>query len=579
VTFAELFWLPLALLAILVVVGAGPALVLGRGLPRDVQAALAPLCGCAVVACLADLVRLGAPVAVVGAIAVGFGAAAALAVARPGLRMLAAGGWPLAAASVALLLAAAPRAARGSWTASVFGNVDTYLWTSQARALLEGPGPGPAGLHPDRLAFDRIAEQGWAVALPVGGALVALVSRSDAVGSYGAVAALAAVFLPLAVYVVARTCLDWSPRWSAFGAALVGANAGLLHAGYFGWHGQLLGTAFLVAAAGLLRRGLEEGGTKLLGLAGLMAAAALGSYRLPFVPVVVLALGATVVGYAIQQRRELGSLARRLGWFVATFAVLGAGSLAGLAVGLSRFLTTQLDEPAWAGLPRGSVAEALGFLPVPLTPESSHPPVLTVAAATAAAALLVGGVLTLAYRRDLPRRDFLTGIVGAFVLATVVLSLPPFSPYLSTKLLAYAAPFLVLVALTTFVTPTRPLVRPAGLIALALVVASTAAVYDRGLQFLRTPPELTGLGAAVAGLPSDAVVSVEIADAWTQAWLFYELRDAAVSVVEPSVVLTGMGSGREPDLFRHDAAYAIDYESGTEGLWSGAGLELVKVSP
>ena len=159
----ELMLLPAAALAALVLAGAWPAAVLGRGLPADARGALAPLLGAAVLACLSPLVPLGVPVWAIGAVLVRL---AALAFSRRlEVRAVLRAAWRAYAVCLGgILLVAAPSLGRGSWAVSSYGNGDLYFWTSQARAFLEGPA-GPA--HPDRIAFDRIADQGWAVALPV----------------------------------------------------------------------------------------------------------------------------------------------------------------------------------------------------------------------------------------------------------------------------------------------------------------------------------------------------------------------------------------------------------------------------
>jgi hypothetical protein len=570
----ELVALPLAGLAGLFVMGAGLAALLGRDLPRDAQAALAPLCGAALVICASPLVAAGVPVGVFGLGCLAAGGAITLAVLPRARAAMLAGAAPLAAAAVPFVLAALPRLARGSWTLSAFGNSDLYLWASQARAFLHGPVAGPVTLHPDRLAYDRIADQGWAVALPVGDALLALVSGREPYEVYSALAVLVGLMVPLAVYVCARGCLGWSRGWSAGAAALLGLNAGVLYAGYYGWHGQLLGTAFLVLAAASLRLGLERS-IRAQALAALSAAAALGSYRLPLAPVIAgtaaVVVAAYVLGHPSERRRALAAA----GGAAALFAVFAAGSLVPLARGLTRFLSSQLAEPGWDGYTRAPVAQALGLVPPPVEPGATEGAALGALALVLAIGLIVAGIVVTARGRG-PRRDFLLATGGLVAAGALVLAAPPFSPYLSMKLLAYGTPFLTLLALTPFAAARRrPLpMLAAGVVAAALVLGSSASLTDRSLHYLRTPPALAGLAATARSLPDGAVVSIDVPDPWMQAWAIYTLRDVRLSTAEPSVLLTGMGSGLDAASFSHPARYALAYDNGRGGLWRGGGLAL-----
>ena len=217
-------------------------------------------------------------------------------------------------------------------------------------------------LHPDRLAYDRIDLQGWAVGLPVGDALTSLVAGSEPWEVYGALAALIAALAPLAGYLLARACLGWSPAWSLALAGALALNASLVFATHNGWQGQLAGSAFLVAAAALLRLALERPAWDLAAGAALCTAAALATYRLPFLPFVVATLGAVAVAFFLANRRDARARAgalRALTGFAVLVLAFGPVSVVQLARGLPGFLGNQLSEDAWTYLPRGSYAEAL----------------------------------------------------------------------------------------------------------------------------------------------------------------------------------------------------------------------------
>lgn len=573
----RLLTLPLAGLAGLVLAGSGLAALLGRDLPRDARAALAPLCGAVLLAATSPLAASGVPVRWLGLAWLAGGAAMTVALRARARDLLRGAGLPFAAAAAPFFLAAAPRLGRGSWSAAALGNGDVYLWVSQARAFVDGPAAGPAGLHPDRFAFERIADQGWAVALPVSDALLALISGRAPEDVYGAIAVIVTVLAPLAAYVCARGVLAWTPVRSAVATGIVGVNASLVNAGYFGWHGQLLGTAFLALAAVALRVGLE-GSRRMQILAALATAAALGSYRLPIAPVAAAFLGAVVAAYLVAHPGRVRAALRAAAATAAFAALLAAASLLPLVRGLPRFLAEQTAEPGWELYARGPVAQVLGLVPPPLEPTSAEGSIEAAFAGLLAFVLLAGGAVAVA-RGDGARHDFLLGVAVVVLGGGLILSLPPFSPYLSVKYLAYGTPFVVLLAVAGLTGRQRRWhTVAAGVAALALVAASTASLADRGVRYLRTPPDLEGLAATATSLPPGSVISVEVSDPWIQVWTLYELRAVPLSLPEPSSYVAGIGSHVDAADLRRDFDYVLTYQTGRDALWRGAGLELARAT-
>src|SRR5215216_1409787 len=207
---------PLGGLAFLFAVGAGPAVLLAPRFPMDAQAAVAPVVGAALVACVSVLLPWGVPAKPL-AVGVGaLGAAVGVAAWRRVVAALPAAVIPLAIGVAAIALAGVPGLVRGDWHAATLnGSTDSYHWASQARAYLAGPAPTPVQEHPDRLTHERSKDQRWAVALPFGLLQLAWLSGADPPAVYGAFAALLGALLPLAAFAVARGVFAWRPAVAA----------------------------------------------------------------------------------------------------------------------------------------------------------------------------------------------------------------------------------------------------------------------------------------------------------------------------------------------------------------------------
>ena len=578
--------LPLGGLLVLGLAGAGTTVLLAGRLPAVAQAALAPLVGAALIAAASVLLPLGVPARPLAATV----ALAALVVTalcrRPVLRLLRAAAWPALVGTVAVLLAGLPALARSDWQATtLYGSTDAYHWTSQARAYLDAPAEPPIAEHPDRLTYERSRDQHWAVALPFGLLQVAWAADSDPPEVYGAFAAIVFALLPLGAFGVARAVLGWRERWAALAGLALAANASLLFASHFSWQQQLAGTAFALAAAAMLRLALErDAGQGEWLLAALLAAAALATYRMGFAPYLGGLVVVVVAAYALARRgspAELRAAGKAVALFLAAAVLLSAPSLLALARGLPDFVSSGGFSTAFKqAFPAGQPAEALGLVPRVWSLEEGWPDAarlvwLTLATAIGAL-LLVLGVRALRRARAV-RADFLAAggllVLGGFA----VLRLPSFSPYLSFKLLAYGAPFLVLLALTPLALTRGRASFAAGGAAAALLVSSATVATVAASGAARTPPSLSTL--PVTELPRDAVVAVAVDDPWEQAWALYYLRDRRVSVERPSYLLTAQGPARAAAAYRRRPVdYVLGPGTAEPVVWRGDGLTLTRVT-
>jgi hypothetical protein len=544
---------PLGGLAFLFAVGAGPAVALAPRFPPDAQAALAPVVAAALLACASVLLPLDVPARPLAISVAALGVVVGIALRGRVTRALRAAALPVGIAVAAVGLAGVPGLARGDWhAATLYRSTDSYHWSSQARSYLDGPAPSPVGEHPDRLTYERSRSQHWAVAVPFGLLLLAWLSGSDPPAAYGALAAVLGALLPLAAFFVARACLAWRPLAAGAAALALAANAALLFASYFSWQQQVAGAAFAFAAAAALRLALEpEGKVAETALAALLTAAALATYRLGFAPYLLGLLAAVVAAYAIRRRRDgdLRRIGRALAGFCFVAALFAAPSLAALARGLPDFVSSGGFDTAFKrGFPAGQLGEALGLAPHVWSVEEDWPAALRLG--WLALAWAIAAVLLVAGARRLSAHGLRTDFVAAGAVLTVggyaVLALPPFTPYLSFKLLSYGAPFLVLLALT-------PLSRGRALLplaAVALAVPSVGVAAYLATERSETPAAPAGLEAA-AGIPPDAVIAVAVDDPWEQAWTLYYLREHTLSIEQPSYLLTAQGPARDPAEYRH----------------------------
>ena len=551
---------PLGGLAFLFLAGAGPAALLARRFPVDAQAALAPVAGAALAACTSVLLPLGVPAKPLAFGVAVAGGAVGVAIWRRAWAALRTAAIPLAIGVAAIVLAGLPGLVRGDWhAATLYGSTDSYHWSSQARAYLDGPAPAPVEEHPDRLTYERSKDQHWAVALPFGLLQLAWLSRADPPAVYGAFAALLAALLPLAAFAVARGAFGWRSAVAVAAALALAANAALLFASFFSWQQQVAGVAFAFSAAAMLRLGLEpDAPARELLLAALLAAAALATYRLGFAPYLLALLAVTVLAYAAAHRDELRRVARALVPFAVAALILAAPSLAALGSGLPDFVSSGGFSTAFKeAFPAGQLGEALGLVPHVWSVQEDWPAAARfgwlVLAWGFAVVILVAGARALASRA--PRADFLVAGVAMTALGYFVLLLPAFAPYLSFKILSYGAPFLVLVALV-------PLARGGGWLALAagVLIVPAAAVAIVLAERRSSTPLAAELDAA--SIPAGATVSVEVDDPWEQAWTLYYLRDHPLSVERPSYLLTEQGAARNPAEFRHRPVDVVVREQG-----------------
>ena len=565
---------PIALFGVLTVVGLGLAVTLGKRFAPDAQAALAPIVGFSIFATSSVLLSVGVPAVPLGLVVLVLPSVLTAALwrrVRPALRAC---GRPFAIALVALFLAGAPNLASGDWTVRTYlgHTTDAYFWISQARSLYEGPPKAPSSMYPDRVAYERVQEQHWAVALPFVTGEAAWLSGSDPAEAYGVVAAFVACLVALAAFLCARECLEWRPNVAAGLALALAVNASLLFASYFSWQQQLIGTGLGFASLTVLRLSLEPPASwRLPILAAFLAAAALASYRMAFAPYFGAMLAVVIGSYlithnAFERRQALRSLLR----FAALLVVLGAVSLFALVEGSQTFLALGVNTSFKNHFPSGNVPEALGFFPRLFGAGFDW-------GVIAAAAALPLFIVPLARLRRSPakRKDFVLGstlaVIGAygFLLATKA-----FPPYTSFKLLAYATPFLLLVVFGAGWLSKPSRVRTAGIAGLALLLCTSALVaVVAGSRNSVGAQGLTGL-AAVAPELGQGVVSVRVVDPWEQAWATYYLRDVPLSVERPSLVLVGVAMRRPPSIYRHPRAAYVLREGSRGSIWNGDGLAL-----
>lgn len=571
---ALLLWLPLAALIVLFASGAGLTTLLAHRLPSDAQLALAAPLGAAVLVCASTALHLGAPIRATTAVALSVSVGVTARYARRVGSLLRSALVPLLVAAIALGVVATPLAARGNWDAAALDNADPYIWVSQAKSLLDGPPPGPAAAYPDAIAYQRIQELHWPVALPAAVAQIALLARADPSSSYGAFAALLAVLLALSVYACTRACLDWSKRVSAVAAGAVSANALLLYSTFNGWQAQIALTMFGTLSLFMLRLALEDRGRREQALAGLFVAAAAATYSVAFgffAALLAVVVGAYVASHRPVPWRRVGSVLVGVGAVAAGLGAVPLVRMARLALAGSGFE----ESPAWAGYARGLPPEMLGLIPRIGT--AMRPPAgWTLLASIATIGLLV--LVLMAATRRYPRRDVLLGTCGACLLAIGLLQWPGASPYLSIKFAGYSAPLVTMLAVGLFATGSRlPRTRVAVVGAAACCFAfSTGIIYQETRLHLQTLEPLKPLGPALTAVPKDARIGVALRDGWNQSWALYFLRGHRLVVLEPTDYLTGFGYGGRK-LPTGNYEYLVDYASADPATWKSAGLVLVRM--
>jgi hypothetical protein len=565
---------PLALFAALALVGLGLAVTLGKRFAPDAQAALAPILGFAIFATTSVLLSVGVPAVPLGLTVLVLPSVLTVALRKRIYPVLRACGRPFAVGLVALLLAGAPNLAAGNWTVRTYlgHTTDSYFWISQARSLYDGPPKAPSSTYPDRLAYERVGEQHWAVALPFVTGEAAWLSGSDPAEAYGVIAAFVACLLPLAAFFCARGCLEWRPNLAMWAGLALAVNASLLFASYFSWQQQLIGTGLGLASLATLRLALEPPHSwRLQILAAFLAAAALASYRMAFAPYFGALIAVVVVAYLVSHSKfERRYALRSLLGFSALLVAFGAVSLLALIKGLDDFLALGVETSFKQKFPSGNLPEALGFFPRMFGAGFSW----GVVGACAAVPLFIFPLARLR-RSSAARVDFVLGATVALVAAyAFLLATKASTPYTSFKLLAYGTPFLafVIFGAAWLTKPARA--RAAGVAALVLLVGtSTLVAVIAGSSKSESARGLTRL-ADIAPELGQGAVSVRVVDPWQQAWATYYLRDVPLSIEQPSLVLVGVAMRRPPSIYRHPGAAYVLREGSGGSLWSGAGLVL-----
>jgi hypothetical protein len=562
-----LLWLPLAAFVALVLTGGGLAVLLGRGFPRDGQAALAAPLGAAAFFCASPLLYVGVPVKPLGAAVLVAGGLVTVYARVRVLRVLRHGAGPLAAGAVALLFASAPLAVHGNWDAAAIENADPYLWVSQAKSFLDGPPSSPATSFPDRIAYERIDELHWPVGLPFSLSQIAWLGSADPAAVYGAFAAVLAVLLALTVYGSARACLHWPRGLALVASALVSANALLLYSNLNGWQAQVALTSFGLLSVFFFRLALgPRARWRERLLAAIAITASLAAYGVLVAPFALLLFGVGV-GALVAQRFVAW---RRILWSAA--AVTGLTIVLGLGPVIQSLRQIPVvmgltDSPAWKGYAHGLPAEGLGLIPRFGT--ALRPPIGWSVLALAVTAALMAFAFWPGERTPRRYRDALVSTSAISLAAVALLQLPGVNPYLSIKILGYVAPLLTMFAVAGLAGRRPfPRTRVATLGAAGtLFVASTASVVAEAFFHLQTTERLASVQAELPKIPPGAGFELGVRDGWTQSWLVYYLRDRPVTVREPTEFLTGFGA-RERGLGPAGRSeYVIAYGHRDDALW------------
>jgi hypothetical protein len=573
---AVLLWLPLLGVAVFGIIGAAPAAVLGARFPTDAKAALAVLLGMAAMVCLSPLLLIGVAPLALGLLLVVTGGGAALYKWAESLRLLRAALLPATLAAGAVLLIATPWLAHGAWDAASYGNADTYLWVSEAKAFLDGP---PAMGMPDRQAFEMIESLRMPIGIPTGVALTSIVAGTDPEASAGGFFVLVGVAVALATFVCARGVLGLGSAASAAAALLVGGNTFLVFSGYYGWHGQLLLTAFGTLSVFCVGAALKDGADwRERALSGIFGAAALGTYGLVFSFFVAMAGSVLVAQMLFSPSRgpELARTVRVARGCILALVAAGAVPIVRAIIAipeLSKLATTIEDHP------RGLVSEALGLAPRAgdLSRLTSAWGLIALAAAVALVALaLLGGRLL-----EFENRAVVVGAGGFALLAGAFMMLPQTSSYGSVKLMGYGAPALTLLVFTGLVRTSRRRLRLWLCSAAALLfLASSAVSVVQSHRVLEWSSDFDGLRDAARGVPRDEPIAIAPRQAWQQTWAAYFLRDRPTLIVAPSIYFTRFGTHPFEQASTRPVTFVFEHagRDGGQPLWARGEFVLHSVS-
>jgi hypothetical protein len=578
----DVLLLPVGGLAILFAAGVGVADALGRRLPLQARAALAAPLSAALLTTASPLAQLGLRPSYVGIAVVGALVAVTLVRLREVGLVVRRAGAPLVVAVVALALSGAPAITHGTSAVAGFGNGDPYLWVSQARALASGPVPSPAGLHPDRVAYDKISVDHSPIGLPVGLAQIAAIGDDDPIDVYEAFSSMIFALLAVGTFFVARGCLHWRPAVATAAAFIVSSNGYLLFASYYGWQAQLSLTMFGLLAVMTLLACLDRKALRRESLLpATFAAAGVATYGWLLGIFAGLALVATLVSSVGQIRSAPGR--RRFVWTLVTVA--GLALILGLvpAVNAVRALlgstgngeANAAELASWSHYSWGFPSDALGLIARQIDLKTPGADWVGLSLVVTVALLATAAARMPAFRN--PRGYALAGVCAALLVGLSILGLKGSSPYLSMKLMGYGAPFFTLFVLSIFV-PRRRRPRKTTVLAITagvLFCLTTLISLTQGVRSTERTTALAGAAGATARLPGRSVIRIDYSDVWHQVWLIYFLRDRRLSVPNPTIYLTDVGyGGKDPPRFNTPAAYAIGPKARGPVIWHKDGMFL-----
>jgi hypothetical protein len=480
-------------------------------------------------------------------------------------------------ACLAIALAAIPALKNKTWAAETPGNVDAYVWVSQARSLEHGPPSGAAATTPDRVAYERLEHEHWPTAIPGGLSELAAVEGVDPVQAYGVFAVVIVGLLALATFFSARGCLHWSRRRSAVAAAIVTANGLVLLSSFYGWQAQLLltsaGTLFVLTIPQCFER---HSRTRDCIAPSLFGASAIALYSWKMSPFVVMAAAVSLVCW---WRGSGARWTRRS--FTVRVAAIAALTCAFGCVAITRAVVTLVDGSQhasaiqlsyWNQYSWASPSDALGL--VPRGPRDVPGVAWEVLAAMCAAVLLVTGIRSARSYRN-PRGVVLVAAAATILVELVALAAGGSSPYVSLKLMAYSTPLLTLLALgprlrTVQASPRTLLAHSriltvvlVDLVALGLFISTTGSAISIGVQRSRTATQVRATARAAEALPPNKVILLDVGNGWNQVWLAYFLRNRRLAIREPSLVFTGYSTS--------DAAHAQAFDAAANFTIRGAG--------
>jgi hypothetical protein len=559
---------PFATLAVLWLAGLGLASLAAPRAPVEAQAALAPLVTAAILFVTSPIVLAGVPPLAAVAAVLGSAALVTVVRARCSIQLARKASVPASLACLAIVLSSGSALTHRTWAATSSGNLDSYIWVSQARSLKDGPPRGKAATTPDRVAYDLLKHRNWPTAIPVGLAELSAVQHADPVNEYGVFAVVIDGLLALAVFFGARGCLRWSGRRSAVAAGIVTANGLVLLSSFYGWQAQILLTIAVTLFVLTVPQGFDRRSRLRDSIApSLFAASAVAVYGWTMTPFVVVAGAVTVAsrlrGPATEWTRR--QFAARLGTIAGLTCVFGCVAIAraGVTIADGAQHPSALTLGGWNQYAWAYPSDALGL--VPRTPHDTPGIAWVLLAITVATVLLGLGIRSARSFRN-PRGFVLVAAAVTIVAELAALAASGSSPYTSLKLMAYSSPLLTLLALSPRLrmsphadrrgVPMR--VRALGIaiaevMAICLFAVTTGTSMFLGLQRTHPATEVLAAARAADGLPRHKVIQLAVDDSWDQIWLAYFLRDRPLALQQPAIVFKGYSVS--------DAAHALAYDT------------------